>query len=132
MEQTVTVNGTTYTHFPLSENVFRDYGNLNNDRLNKNFYYIAPSSVPVLLGKYGDNGTILRNGNDNIIGELPDDNNDFIYTYIFSDNDVIRQVWRSNPYIYYTTTTGGRKRRKTNRKKSKRRKTKKRKTTRRR
>jgi hypothetical protein len=136
MEQTVTIDGTTYTHFPLSEDVFRDYyGNLNNYRLNRNFYYIAPGDIriPVLLGKYGDGATILRNGNDNIIGELPDDNNDFIYTYIFRDNDdVSRQVWRSNPYIYYTTITGGRKRRKTNRKKSKRRKTKKRKTTRRR
>lgn len=130
MGEVVTINGTTYTHFPLSEDVFRGYYG----KLNKNFYYIAPGSVPVLLGKYADNGTTLRNGNDNnnIIGELPDDNNKFVYTYIFRDNDVSRSVWRSNPYIYYTTTIGGRKRRKTNRKKSKRRKTKKRKPTRRR
>jgi hypothetical protein len=125
MEHTVTINGITYTHFPLAED-----NNFNNYRLTRNFYYIAPGAVPVLLGKYIDSSITLRNGNDNIIGELPDDNNNYIYTHIFTHNNVTSEVWRNNPNIYYTTTNiGGRKKRKTNRKKSKRRKTKKRKTT---
>jgi hypothetical protein len=107
---------------------FRNYYN-NDDYQKRNFYYIAPGSEPVLLGKYRDNATILRNGNDDLTGEKPVDNNDFIETYMFDNG----QVARSNPYIYYTTTTtGGRRRRRTNKKKSKRRKTKRRKSNRRR
>ena len=128
----LTIGGIMYTQFPLREEdrnlFFRDYYN-SADSQKRNFYYIAPGIVPVLLGKYRDYDTILKNGNDVVIGEIPNDNNTFIETYMFDNG----QVARSNPYIYYTTTTtGGRRRRRTNKKKSKRRKTKRRKSNRRR
>lgn len=121
----IKLDGIIYTQFPLQE---EDRNLFFSNYRKRNFYYIAPGSVPVLLGKYRDNATILRNGNDVAIGEIPNDNNTFIETYMFDNG----QVARSNPYIYYTTTTGGRRRRRTNRKKSKRRKTKRRKSSRRR
>lgn len=126
----LTIDGITYTQFPLGDRnlFFRNYVNSQT----RNFYYIAPSSEPVLLGKYSDNATILKNGNDRLTGEMPDDNKTFIETYMFRNGQVARQVARSNPYLYYTTTTSGGRRRRTNRKKSKRRKTKRRKSTRRR
>ena len=127
----LTIHGITYTQFPLGEDrdsFVRNYYN-NDDSEKRIFYYIVPGSQPVLLGKYNDSNTISKNGNDRLTGEIPNDNNTFIETYIFDRG----QVARSNPYIYYTTTTtGGRRKRRTNRKKSKRRKTKRRKSSRRR
>ena len=127
----LTIGGIIYTQFPLREedrNLFFSNYYDSDDYRKRNFYYIEPGSVPVLLGKYIDTTTIFKNGNDVLIGEIPNDNNTFIETYMFENG----QVARSNPYIYYTTTTGGRRRRRrTNRKKSKRRKTKRRKFSRR-
>ena len=130
----LTIGDITYTKFPEGENrgIFvRDYYKIPEYKT-RIFYYIAPDGAPVLLGKYADNNTILKNGNDVLTGDPPVDNNEFIETYMFRNEEGVKNVSRSNPFIYYTIPLDGGRRRKTNRKKSKRRKTKRRKSNRRR